>query len=323
VLLGVGSVGLLLVCGLCGGLVWWAGSSPTASAAAREPFELASIAPPYFPERGAPTQIEPNIDFYEISLGAQGGFYSPPGNGGKIWLYLPSGTHPAGSLKCIAIAGAGSTMLHGMDLGDGDRPEHLPYVRAGMAVVAYEMDGPPPGEDERSMQVSYEAFRASRAGMVNLRNAVDFALARVPEIDPRRIYSAGHSSAASTSLLAAAHEPRLAGCIAFAPCCDVTNDMNSEIPGGVRMYGMLMPGLADFLVQSSPNTHQERIRGSVYVFHTQDDLACAFADTATLVNRLRARGVDVTFDSPPSGDHYQAMIDHGIPGAIAWLRRQY
>jgi hypothetical protein len=39
------------------------------------------------------------------------------------------------------IAGAGSSLITRMDPGDGDRPEHLPHVRAGFAALADELDG--------------------------------------------------------------------------------------------------------------------------------------------------------------------------------------
>ena len=41
----------------------------------------------------------------------------------------------------------------------------------------------------------------AQAGLVNARNALEFVLARVPEVDPKRIYAAGHSSAGTLALL--------------------------------------------------------------------------------------------------------------------------
>jgi hypothetical protein len=34
------------------------------------------------------------------------------------------------------IAHAGALLYHGITLAEGDRPEHLPYVRAGFAIIA-------------------------------------------------------------------------------------------------------------------------------------------------------------------------------------------
>jgi hypothetical protein len=95
---------------------------------------------PPLPQPAAGAEIEPGVLFSEVSIqpGSAAG-QSQPGHRGKFWLYLPKGQHPAGSLPCILIAGAGSNLITGMDLGDGDRREHLPYARAGFAVLAYEL----------------------------------------------------------------------------------------------------------------------------------------------------------------------------------------
>ena len=104
---------------------------------------------PPFPPPAPPREIEPGVMFSEITLTrGQAAGSDLPGHTGKLWLYLPGGQHGPKSLPCILIAGAGSNLITGMDLGDGDRPEHLPYVRSGFAVLAYELDGMLP-EDER------------------------------------------------------------------------------------------------------------------------------------------------------------------------------
>jgi acetyl esterase/lipase len=317
VMLGAGAALILLGCVSCGALAWWAGSAPTASPESRRAFDLATVPAPYFPERGIATPVEPGVDSYDIILGPQGGYYSTPGHGGALRLYLPSGAHAPQSLPCVIIAGAGTTLLTGVGLGDS--AEHLPYVRAGIAVVAYELDGPERGQGDSEMKAAYEAFKNSRAGMVNARNAIDFVITRVPEVDPRRIYSAGHSSAGTASLLAAAHDQRLAGCIAFAPCLDVAKHLT---PAGMRMMSLILLGLPDFAVQSSPVTHRERLHRPVYLFHAEDDSVCDVNDSRDFADRLRARGVSVTFDTVPFGDHYEPMISDGIPRAIEWIHRQ-
>jgi hypothetical protein len=96
---------------------------------------------PRFPDPSPPREIEPGVTVREVRLGPPdpiaGGF---PGHCGKLWLYLPTGEHALGSLPCILIVGAGATLYSGMKLGDSDVPEHLPYVRAGYAVLAYEVE---------------------------------------------------------------------------------------------------------------------------------------------------------------------------------------
>ena len=312
IILGVlGGGGILLVAACCGGIMWL-GSPPKASPQASQPFEVVSVPLPAFPERGLNrTTMEPGITREEVSFGARGGSYSPPGNGGILWIYLPEGQHAPGSLPCILICGAGSTLLEGMSLSDGDVDEHTPYVKAGFAVVAYELDG----DGELGEERAYEAFRQSRAGLVNARNALEYVLAKVPEVNSKQIYSAGHSSAGTMSLLFAEHEPRLAGCIAYAPCTDVP-----AFIVGIRALSFTHQGIADFVVQSSPGTHENRLNCPVFLFHAEDDGNVDAEDTKDFAARLKQKGRDVTLKMVPTGDHYDSMIDEGIPAGIQWLK---
>ena len=70
--------------------------------------------------------------------------YIVPGKPGlhhRLWIYTPRGRHEYHSLGCVFIAPAGAPMYAGNVLDTNDRPEHLPYVQAGYAVVALEIDG--------------------------------------------------------------------------------------------------------------------------------------------------------------------------------------
>jgi dienelactone hydrolase len=315
--------GTLLFVLVCCGLVAVMFSSPGASAAAQQPFDLAQIAMPPLPEPGPRRMFDPQVVVSETTiLNQTGGIYTPAGHGGKLYVYLPAGEHPPHSLPCVLICGAGSTLIQGMNLapldGQGDSAEHLPYARAGIAVVAYELDGyseshefPTPSE--------YDAFRAACAGMVNARNALEFALAKVPEVNPKQIYTAGHSSAGTAALLFAAHEPRIAGCIAYAPCTDVVG----WFPGiQVRMLSSEYQGLPDFLHRSSPLTHIERIKCPTLLFHAEDDSVVEIAQTRSFADKLTGQGTEVKLSTVPSGDHYDSMINQGIPGAIEWIKEK-
>jgi len=92
-------------------------------------------------------------------------------------------------------------------------PEHLPYIRAGFAVVAFDTDGALAKPDDvtyEQVQVAATAFKHAEAGVLNARQAIDYVLKMVPAIDPKRLYSAGHSSAGRISLLVAESDPRIA-----------------------------------------------------------------------------------------------------------------
>ena len=315
-LLGGGAL-VLVIC--CGGLAMIF-RTPTPSAAAKQPFTLDEVPPPAFEERenAEKIEIEQGVVQYLIEIGDEdGGFYDQPGHGGYMYLYLPSGEHAAKSLPCILIAPAGSTLLAGMDLSERDEPEHTPYVKRGCAVLSYELDGPSYDDtDPAAMRESFDAFKDSRAGLVNARNALEYVLAKVPEVDPARIYAAGHSSAATHALLFAAHEPRLAGVIAYAPATDLPKRMGPQLP----IFRFILPGLVNFVTQSSPSTHIAALKRPTFLFHAEDDSNCPIADTRTFAERLKQQGTEVELVTVASGEHHDSMIDKGIPAAIQWLQ---
>jgi len=321
------AIGLVILMGggalfaaLCCGVGFYFGTPPEASANASQPFTFDDVPPPVFSERGEMQAVSPQVNSLEVSLGDDSnGYYDVPGVGGKLLLYLPPGNHRPKSLPCILITGAGSNLLSGMLLGDGDSPEHLPYVQASYAVVAYELDGPSDNDtDPGQMRRSYEAFKAARAGLVNARNALQYVLDEVSEVDPAQVYAAGHSSAATHALLFAEHEPRLAGVIAYAPAINVPKRFGPLL----RAFAFQMPGVVDFAAQSSPHTHRERLKCPTFLFHAEDDTNCPLSETRDFADQLKQQGADVTFVTAVSGGHYNSMINDGIPAAIKWLREQ-
>ncbi|HEX5103933.1 MAG TPA: prolyl oligopeptidase family serine peptidase, partial [Pirellulaceae bacterium] len=311
IVLGVLGGGLLLGVLACCGFVGYLAQPAKASAAAKEPFSYADVPLPAFPDRSQPDNSEPGVVWHEIYLGDDGGYYDPPGHGGYMYLYLPDGQHQPQSLPCILHTGAGTTLLHGVELeGEGNPPEYIPYVKSGYAVLLYDMDGPIyDDEDVEEMRDAYKAFKASRAGLVNARNAIEYLIAKVPEVNPSQIYASGHSSAATHALLLAEHEPRLAGVIAYAPAVDLPKWFAPRL-GVLRL---LLPGVTDFVTQSSPNTHIARLKCPTLLFQAEDDSICDIRDTRTFADQLRAQGTDVTFISVPTGDHYEAMVNDGLP----------
>ena len=166
---------------------------------------------------------------------------------------------------------------------------------------------------------AYKEFKDAQAGVVNGRNALEFVLAKIPEVDPKRIYSAGHSSAGVLSLLLAQHEPRIQGAIAYAPATDVELRLADAVKHPeVRK---LLPGLKTFLKQSSPKTHVDKFECPVFLFHARDDTNEPIKTTEAFAKQLESAGKNVTFKQVPTGNHYKSMIDDGIPSAIAWLKQ--
>ncbi len=274
---------------------------------------------PPFPDPGPPREIEPGVSFREVDLGPDRPGIRP-GWSGKIWIYTPSGDHAPRSLPCVLITGAGSNLITGMKLGDGDRPEHLPYVRAGFAVVAFELDGMPADlrtASNQEMNRCMRRFLDARAGLVNGQIALEYALAKVPEVDPARLTAAGHSSAATFALLFAENEPRLRSCIAFAPVADIAANFQREY-GAAMVASLRIAGGGDFLGRYSPRTDEAKLDRPVFLFYAKDDQNAPELDAFEA--RMRSAGRPITVATVPSGGHYDPMIRQGIPAAIGWLQ---
>jgi dienelactone hydrolase len=238
-------------------------------------------------------------------------------------VYLPAGHHADGSLPCVLVAPAGTNLLSGADLDD-DGPEAyhdecLPYAEKGIAVVLYSLDGNAP-DDEASISETtkaYEAFRAAKAGLANAKNALEFVLARLPQVNASRIYAAGHSSAGTVALLFAAHEPRLAGCMAYAPVPNV-EVLHKDILEN-PFAEIAFPGRTLFIRQSSPMTHASRFTKPILLFHAADDSRVSDADITMFLLAVKAKGGLVTLEQVPSGGHYDSMIELGIPAGIRFI----
>jgi dipeptidyl aminopeptidase/acylaminoacyl peptidase len=272
--------------------------------------ELASL-PPLPPAQ----RLEPGVVVHKVSW---------PTNGipRQVWIYLPD--KPAKRLPMVLIAPAGSPLVTGMDLGDGDSVEHVPYVRAGFAVVAYSLDGAVP-DFERLPPLAWadgvRKFMGADSGVQNARLALDYALARVAALDPARIYTAGHSSAATVSLLVAEREPRIKGCIAFAPVSDISQkEPNADL---IRKLDQLVPGCAGyFFGAGSPSTSAATLTCPVFLFHAQDDSVVPITQSDAFAAQLRLTNQHVKYVRAQSGNHYNSMIQQGIPEAVRWLQRQ-
>ena len=262
------------------------------------------------PPLGAARTLEPGVTEYEVTLTREDG---PE----RVWVYLP--THPASAkIPCVFIAPAGSPLFHGMGLAESDRPEHLPYVRAGYAVVAYSLDGTVTDpKNEQQIEAAAQAFQKADAGIANAHAAIDYALAVLPQIDPKRLYTAGHSSAGTASLLVAENEPRIAACIAYAPCCDLPRHLGPDM---MKALDVVLPEEREFLTRRSPIAATDKLTVPLLLFHADDDSTVPTAEVDDFARTVQRTNSHVTYVKVPTGGHYQSMIDQGIPRGIAWLQ---
>lgn len=279
---------------------------------------------PPFPELGAGTPVPgSNVLVQSLQLQPPPDQILQPGFGMQMRIYMPPGEHVSGTLPLVLVAPAGSPLFTGNGLDDPSyHDETLPYAEAGAVVIMFSLDGGIIDLDtatDAQLSLAYDRFRKAAAGTVNARVAIEFALAKIPAVDPKKIVVAGHSSAGTLSMLCAAHESRLAAAIAYCPCTDVPTRLTEFV---AQMNGNPMfPDISNFVQKSSPRTHASQIQCPVFLFHAFDDSNCPYAESVQFQTLLKASSKDVTLSEPPAfGDHYQPMIDEGIPRAIVWLR---
>jgi dienelactone hydrolase len=287
------------------------------------PIDVASIPLPAFPDLGPGRPVGARgVTLQTLSFTPPAGAPDAPGGKMKVRVYLPPGQPKPRSVPCVLVAPAGSTLVFGMAIEPGDgHEEALPYAEAGMVVVMYELDGgigPTENATIPKMSKGYKEFRASGAGVVNGRNALEFTLAKIAIVDPRQIFAAGHSSGGTATLLLAEHETRLQGSIAYAPCTDLKGQLAPFLSNPA--IAATVPGLAEFAQWSGPENGADRLKGRIMVFLARDDTTCPFAQTFAFVQRARRQNPNVVLKVVEQGGHYDPMINRGIPAAIGWIK---
>jgi dipeptidyl aminopeptidase/acylaminoacyl peptidase len=242
-----------------------------------------------------------------------------PGQSTQMKVYLPKGEHAEASLACVFVAPAGTNLLTGSDIPRDYHDESLPYAEAGFAVVQYSLDGPmPEGGAEQELAVAYKQFKAASAGLENTKQAIKFVKTHFPEVDIQRLYTAGHSSAGTVSLLAASAIPEIKGAIAYAPCSD-PEEFHREL-SQVPETNDLLPGCTDFIREYSPLRKVGNIKCPVFLFQAADDQVVVEDETERFAKELKRENSSVSVVKVASGGHYNSMIQEGIPAAIKWLK---
>ena len=271
-----------------------------------------ALGAPQLQERLQETTVEPGV-VLDIST-----IRDAPAPPHDVWIYRPD-PMPEGKVGLVVIPPAGGNMITAPGLGKGDTPEHVPYVRAGFVVVSFRMQGELPSEPTDSQFAdAVLAFRSGKAGVDDAKSALSFALGEINAIDPARIYAAGHSSAATLALLFAANDSRVQGVAAFAPVSDVVNHVGLEL---VEALEELSPGYLEFMKWSSPVNHVDKLAASVFLFHAKDDQVVPYDSSVIFSESLRVAHVNLQFHDVATGDHYDSMINAGIPAALRWMKK--
>jgi len=266
---------------------------------------------------------------FEVTSTPDPNYKEAPAGQMKFRVFLPPNADQAKKVPCVIVPPAGSTLLTGMGIDnveDIPNPEHEPYLKAGFAVITFSIDGDL-GEGDLTSDAEFinahHAFRFSRAGLFNYAQALSQALYTVPEINSDQIFIAGHSSAATLSLLFAEHYQQyfqdpgvIKGCLAYAPSVDPKiffADHMARIKPSI-------PDVDQFIKLSSPSEHYQKLACPVFLFHSRGDQVTSFQSSKRFADLLKNKGFDVKFVASNGSDHYQTMLDEGIPQGIQWIQ---
>ena len=252
------------------------------------------------------------------SQGIKPAEYRTP-RGGRVWIYLPEAAPTNRSLACVLVPPAGSRLFHGMDLSAEDRAEQIPYAQAGFAVVSFDISGPTSETgDTKALRAALRAFRAAEYGIRDAFEALALAREKYPQIDRRRIYVSGHSSAATLALQIATSTNQVSACVAFAPICDLESRLGVD---GMATLDRWVPGTSAGLREASPKNRVTRMSCPVFLFHALDDDNVPAETVVAFKNTLLRNQAKVEYVAVSSGGHYESMISQGLPKAIQWIRR--
>ncbi|MDD9936715.1 MAG: prolyl oligopeptidase family serine peptidase [Myxococcales bacterium] len=218
----------------------------------------------------------------------------------------------------VVVPPAGGTGFTVAGLTEGDKPEHVPYVKAGYAVLSFNMRGTlPPRAKRPQAEAAARAFVEGDGGLQDAVSALDLTFEELGyQLPAKRVFAAGHSSAASLVRSLAALEPHIQAVLAYAPVADFSSWIEgkpmSQIVGAVD-------GARELAHEQAPIRLVSSIRQPVFLFHAVDDPVVAVSESHRLATALAGAGNRAKLVTVPSGGHYDAMIGTGIPAGIKWL----
>lgn len=267
---------------------------------------------PKLPALPAPSALEGELSFYDVKL--------PGLPETRAWIYLPAGCEVGGEARypLVLIGVAGTNMATGIKIAAGDRPEHLPYARAGAIVVAFDLSGPSSGEEasEEEYLGAVREFLRAEAGLSNARVALEYALEVLP-VERERIYAVGHSSAATLAIQFAQRERRVKACAAYAPVCALEAHFTGEFG---QWLNEAIPGFASYPRAYSPLRFAGGLRCPLFLFYAEDEDPSRLPALRTFARAIQGGEQEVLVKTVPEGGHYEPMIQVGVPQAIEWLK---
>ena len=291
------------------------GCGATAQQETQVNLDVHSVPVPNFPELSDRLPSMEGIDAFKVDFGA-----NEPGRNSRLIVCVPNDPQGDGERKpCVFMAASGGTNFSGVRFEEMRIGECLPYALAGFIVVMYEVDGHMDSGDisQKQFRSRFAQFCDSKAGLVNARNAIKFALAKIPGIDNERLFAVGHSSAGRQAMLLGATDPRIKGCLGLAPL--LSRDAKDE---ELLMKDLMFKpsNFEEALDVFAPVTHVSMMKASVLIAHGKLDRIIPSYNSENFVKQLSKHSEEVglaLFDT----DHFQIPREAMVTG-LKWLRDQ-
>jgi dienelactone hydrolase len=274
------------------------------------------------PGLGAASQSD-TMNAYQVAF--------PRGNdrASRFLVYLPNNPNGA-KLPCVFIAPSGTTPLYGRNLEQFQQWDYTPFISAGYAVVLYDVDGDIEHMSEvneatllnqpsKIVTARLKAYKASDAGVLNAKLAIDYAIARIPQIDPNLIYTAGYGAGGTLSLMVAATDSRVKGAISFTPVTDLPKNFSTYIDN----ISTAVPGYKEFIQRSSPYDNASKMTKPLFIFHNEASTVNSLEDTNKFVELASKTNSAVTYvhaqEAPQT--RYDVPLT-SVKQSIEWLNNQ-
>jgi hypothetical protein len=264
-----------------------------------------------FPELPEVTD-EYGIPMYALHL--VGGFVGEPM---ALMLYMPPGKHADHSLPCVFMFAATGAVLEGQTLVERDSREALFLARSGVAALVFDTSRWPPSGRPQAAGAGEQEFIQNDCGRYSAQDAMNFALAKVPAINPDRLYAAGERGGARAALYWAAMEPRIKGVAALSPACDVAAHLDR--PATELESQFKFSGVDEFVKRTSPINRVADINCPVLILSLPNEPLGA--DVQPFITAMKAAGKTVVVDTVKPVDRSKdLMYDGYIPQIGEWFK---
>lgn len=237
----------------------------------------------------------------------------------------PAEKPPAGVLDLVRYAGPLGDMTAYVtpDPKDGARHPAIIWITGGDSASIGDVWSPAPASNDQSARAfraagivtMYPSLRGGNDnpghregfyGEVNDILAAADHLARLPWVDPQRIYLGGHSTGGTLALLVAEYSPRFRAVFSFGPVADVQEYGGDFLPAGLNDAAELR--------LRSPGNWLSSIRSPVFVLE-----GVAQPSNAEPLEQMRARSQNplAHFQLIPGASHFSEMA----PGTALIARK--